>query len=380
MRIAITGLVSAAALAACGAGPGVPAQPEAVHSELAVTLTPVVTEAEFPWGLAFLPNGDLLFTEKLQGLKFVAGGEGTPSPVSGLPPALTEGQGGYFGITLAPDFETSRLVYIAYAKGTEADNGTAVIHGRLSDDNTALEDVTQIYRADSRDTPYHFGGRLQFANDGSLFVSLGEGFKYMQDAQDPKITHGSIVHINADGTIPADNPFADGVDGKPEIWSYGHRNVQGLYYDPTTGELFETEHGPKGGDEFNLVKPGANYGWPKVTYGINYDGTVITEKTEAEGIESPLSYWVPSIAPSGLTRLTSTVYPGWQGDFFAGGMNGPAGLELVRLRMVDGKVTERESLFDGEYAIRDVAQGPDGHLYVATKDMDGIFRVDVVSE
>lgn len=376
MRLFLASLVSALALAACNAAPSAADETPTVSSDLKLKLTHVV-DAEFPWGLAFLPNGDLLFTEKDAGLKFLPQGQSQASPVAGMPPALTEGQGGYFGIALDPAFETNRLVYVAYAEGTPEDNGTAVIRARLSDDNSALEDVTQIFRADARDTSYHFGGRLQFANDGTLFVSLGEGFKYMADAQNTQITHGKIVRINADGTIPADNPFADGIGGKPEVYSYGHRNIQGLYYDKASGTLYETEHGPKGGDELNIIRPGANYGWPKITYGVNYDGTIITEKTAAEGMEQPLTYWVPSIAPSGLTRLTSDVYPGWKGDLFAGGMNGPAGLELVRIRIEDGKVTERENLFKDEYAIRDVVEAPDGHLYVATKDLDGIFRVDL---
>ena len=323
--------------AACG-GPA--ETTPAATSDFEVALTPIVEEAEWPWGMAFLPNGDLLFTEKEGGLKFVAGGEGAASAVSGLPDAYIEGQ--------------------------------------LSDDASALENVEEIFWADARDTAYHYGSRLQFANDGTLFVSLGEGFKYMKDSQDPTNTHGKIVRINADGSIPADNPFADGESGKPSVWSYGHRNVQGLYYDPETGTLYETEHGPKGGDELNIVTPGTNYGWPEITYGVNYDGTIITNETEAEGMAQPMTYWVPSIAPSGLVMLTSDVYPGWKGDLFTGGMNGPAGLELTRIDMENGEVVGRESLFDGEYAIRDVVQGPDGHLYVATKDFDGIFRVDLV--
>ncbi len=376
MRLILAGIVSAFALAACSAESAAPAAPPEASSDLEVTLTPVV-DAEFPWGLVFLPNGDLLFSERENGLKYVTGGQGTATPVAGMPPAMTEGQGGYFGLVLDPDFENNRLIYAAYAQGTPTDNGTTVVRARLSDDHTTLEDVTEIFRADSRDTAYHFGGRLQFANDGTLFISLGEGFKYMKDAQDPHITHGSLIRINSDGTIPADNPFTDGVDGKPAVYSYGHRNIQGLYYDKPSGTLYETEHGPKGGDEFNIIKPGANYGWPVITYGVNYDGTIITEETEKEGMEQPLTYWVPSIAPSGLTRLTSDVYPGWKGDFFVGGMNGPAGMVLVRIRMADGAVAERENLFKDEYPIRDVAQSPDGHLYIATKDMDGIFRVDV---
>lgn len=374
MRPAISLIPIAALFAACS---GAADQTPTVTSDLKVTLTPVVTEAEWPWGMAFLPNGDLLFTEKEGGLKFVAGGAGTPVSVAGLPQAFTEGQGGYLGIALAPDFETSRMVYISYSKGDANANAAAVIRGRLSDDASALENTEEIFWADRRDTAYHFGSRLQFANDGTLFVSLGEGFKYMADAQDPGITHGSIVRINADGSIPADNPFTDGTDGNPAVYSYGHRNVQGLYYDPDTGTLYETEHGPKGGDELNIVTPGTNYGWPKITYGVNYDGTIITEKTEAEGMAQPATFWVPSIAPSGLTMLKSDVYPGWKGDLFTGGMNGPAGMELTRIDMENGEVVGRESLFDGQYPIRDVVEGPDGHLYVAAKDFDGIFRVDV---
>ena len=297
--------------------------------------------------------------------------------MTGLPEAYIEGQGGYLGLVLDPDFETNRMVYISYSKGDDAANAAAVIKGRLSNDSSALENFEEIFWADRRDTAYHFGSRLQFANDGTLFVSLGEGFKYMKDSQDPSITHGKIVRINTDGSIPADNPFADGEAGAPAVWSYGHRNVQGLYYDADTGTLYETEHGPKGGDELNLVTPGTNYGWPEITYGVNYDGTIITNKTEAEGMAQPLTYWVPSIAPSGLVMLTSDVYPGWKGDLFTGGMNGPAGLELTRIDMENGEVVGKQSLFDGEYPIRDVLQGPDGHLYVATKDFDGIFRVDI---
>ncbi|MEH6742452.1 PQQ-dependent sugar dehydrogenase [Hyphomonas sp.] len=371
----LTPLVPLALLiAACGG----PAETTPVAtSDFEVKLTPVVTETEWPWGLAFLPNGDLLFTEKEGGLKFVAGGEGTATPVTGLPEAYIEGQGGYLGLVLDPDFETNRMVYISYSKGDDAANAAAVIKGRLSNDSSALENVEEIFWADRRDTAYHFGSRLQFANDGTLFVSLGEGFKYMKDSQDPSITHGKIVRINTDGSIPADNPFADGEAGAPAVWSYGHRNVQGLYYDADTGTLYETEHGPKGGDELNRVTPGTNYGWPEITYGVNYDGTIITNKTEAEGMAQPLTYWVPSIAPSGLVMLTSDVYPGWKGDLFTGGMNGPAGLELTRIDMENGEVVGKQSLFDGEYPIRDVVQGPDGHLYVATKDFDGIFRVDI---
>lgn len=353
---------------------------QAVSSGVALKLTPVVEDTEFPWGMTFLPNGDLLFTEQERGLRIARGGAGAAEAVSGLPPAYTERQAGYLGLTLDPDFTSNRLVYVAYSKGNDAANSTAVIKGALSEDGTALENVTEIFLADPRDTSLHYGARLQFLGDGTLAVALGEGFKFMADAQDANNTHGSIVRINPDGTIPADNPLANGVGGHRAIWSYGHRNIQGLYYDGETDTLYATEHGPKGGDELNIIRKSGNYGWPAITYGVNYDGTVITTKTKAEGMKQPETYWVPSIAPSGLVKLKSDVYPGWKGDLFSGAMNGPAGLKLVRIDMEDGAVVGQEDLLDGEYSIRDVIEGPDGHLYIADKNTGGIFRVDLHSE
>lgn len=375
-RLSVRALATslAASLAACSdpaTAPAVDLQPSATT----VTLEPVVG-AEQPWGMAFLPDGSLLFTEKAGGLKFWAPGAGAASPVSGLPEALTEGQAGYLGIALDPDFAANRLVYVALSSGTEAANTTLVVRGRLNDTASALEGVEDLFRGDLRDTAYHYGSRLAFANDGTLFVTIGEGYKYMDLAQDPKTTHGKVIRINADGSVPADNPFADGAAGHPAVWSYGHRNAQGLFYDPASGTLWETEHGPKGGDELNIITRGANYGWPKITYGVNYDGTVITPETQAEGMQQPETYWVPSIAPSGLAMVTSDVYPGWKGDLFIGGLNGPAGLVLVRIDLEGGKVVGKEDLLrDAEYSFRDVVQGPDGYLYVATKDFDGIFKV-----
>ena len=371
-RLSALALVLAAA--ACSEPATTPAV-EVAPSTTTVTLEPVVA-AEQPWGMAFLPDGSLLFTEKAGGLKFWAPGAEAASPVTGLPEALTEGQAGYLGIALDPAFEDNRLVYVSLSSGTEAANSTVVVRGRLSETGSTLNGVEELFRGDLRETAYHYGSRLVFANDGTLFVTIGEGYKYMDLAQDPKTTHGKIIRINPDGSIPADNPFADGAAGNPAVWSYGHRNMQGLYYDKTSGTLWETEHGPKGGDELNIITKGANYGWPKITYGVNYDGTVITEATEAEGMQQPETYWVPSIAPSGLAMVTSDVYPGWKGDLFVGGMNGPAGLVLVRIDLEGGKVVGKEDLLrDAQYSFRDVVQGPDGYLYVATKDFDGIFKL-----
>lgn len=360
-------------LAACGApaGPSVGAAPPGEVARLSLEF---VAPAEQPWGMAFLPDGGLLFTEKAGGLKYFAAG-GQPVAVAGLPEAYTEGQAGYLGIALDPDFAESRLVYVALSEGTKEENATAVYRGRLSDDNSALEETRQIFKADTRDTAFHYGARLVFAADGTLFIGLGDGFKYMQEAQTPANTHGTIARINPDGSVPSDNPFADGTGGNPVVWSYGHRNVQGMVYDDASGTLWATEHGPRGGDELNIVRRGVNYGWPKITYGVNYDGTIITRETEAEGMAQPELYWVPSIAPAGLAILTSDKYPGWEGNLFAGGMNGPDGMVLVRISVEDGQVTGKEDLLKGEMPIRDVVQGPDGYLYIANKDFEGIFRV-----
>ncbi|MFN7163665.1 MAG: PQQ-dependent sugar dehydrogenase [Hyphomonas sp.] len=362
-----------AALAACSQ----PSEPSAamVVSDTKVKLQPVI-EADQVWGMTFLSDGGLLFTEKEGGLKFLAAGAGAAAPVSGLPPALTQDQAGYLDVALDPGFADNRLVYVSLSSGTPEANSTLIVRGRLSEDHAALEAVEELFRGDLRDTTYHYGSRFAFANDGTLFATIGEGYKYMDLAQDPKTTHGKIIRINPDGSIPSDNPFADGAAGNPAVWSYGHRNMQGLYHDAVSGTLWETEHGPKGGDELNIITKGANYGWPKVTYGVNYDGTIITDKTSAEGVTPPETYWVPSIAPSGLTMLTSDVYPGWKGDLFVGGMNGPSGLVLVRIDLEGGRVAGKEDLLrEANVAIRDVVQGPDGYLYVASKDFDGIFKV-----
>ncbi len=374
IRLSMAAL-AAALLAACN---GAADTAETVTSDIRLSLTTIVDGAEQPWGLAFLPDGALLFTEKEDGLKHVVPGSGeAPTPVSGLPPAYTERQAGYLGLAIDPAFDENRMIYVAISQGTAEENATTVVRGRLSEDKSEVEAVEEIFRSTPRNTAFHYGARIVFASDGTLFIGLGDGGRFMQEAQDPQNTHGTIVRINPDGSIPADNPFADGEGGHPAVWSYGHRNVQGMVYDAATGTLWATEHGPKGGDELNRVERAVNYGWPAITYGINYDGSIITTRTEAEGMAQPDLYWVPSIAPAGLALLTSDVYPGWQGNLFAGGMNGPAGLVLVRIVIEDGQVTGQENLLKGEMPVRDVIQGPDGHLYVAHKDFDGIFRLDL---
>ncbi len=369
-------LMAGAALASCSPQEAATAVPVSAP-ETAYTLTPVAEGLEFPWGITPLPDGAMLVTEREGRIQLVSA-DGTMVPVSGGPETLVAGQGGYFGMVLGPDFAIDRLVYLSFAKGTEEANSTAVFRARLSEDGTALENGETIYEADLRDTTYHFGGRLAFMPDGTLLVSLGDGFRYKDDAQKATVTHGAIVRINADGTIPADNPFVGTAGAAEEIYTIGHRNVQGLLVDEATGAVFATEHGPKGGDELNLIVPGNNYGWPVITYGVNYDGTVISSKTEAPGMEQPLAKWVPSIAPSGLIRYTGSRYPELAGTLLVGGMNGPAGQKLVALRMDGTSVTGETHYLTGlERPIRDIAEAGDGTLYVVTHELDGgLYRID----
>ena len=344
-----------------------------------LSLTPIVEELEQPWGMAFLPNGNMLVTEREGRINLVTPA-GAKTVISGAPAALVDGQGGYFDVILDPDFASNRHVYLSYAKGKEGENSTAIFKAKLSADGTGFENGSDIWAADLRETSYHFGGRMQFMADGTLLLTLGDAFVLMQEAQTPNNTHGTVVRINSDGSIPADNPFV-GVEGASEaVFTYGHRSVQGLYVDPDNGRIWQHEHGPKGGDELNILEPGKNYGWPAITYGIGYRDEIISELTEAEGMEQPEVKWVPSIAPSGMTKYTGDKYAGWTGDLIIGAMEGPAGLKLVRIDLdADGNVIgEEHYLEEAGRPFRDVVQGPDGYIYLLTKELDGgLYRLDV---
>ncbi len=342
-------------------------------------LTPVAEGLAFPWDMLFLPDGDMLVTEREGRIRIIRDGELLPDPVAGTPEAHVNAQGGYFAMALDPDFERNRKLYLAFAKGVAEENTTAVISGVLSEDASELTDVQEIFTGAPRETSHHYGGRLAFLDDGTLIITLGEGFRYMEEAQNPQNYHGTIVRLNSDGSFPADNPFIDGEGGTPGVWSYGHRNVQGLVWDEARGILWAHEHGPKGGDELNRIEPGKNYGWPAITYGVNYDGTIITEKTEAPGMEQPVVKWVPSIAPSGMALVSGEEWSDWDGDLIIGAMNGPKGQKLVHVMLdEEGNVTGQKDLMaDLEIPFRDVAIGPDGTLYAATANMDGvIYRID----
>ena len=331
-----------------------------------------------PWGLAFLPDGRMLVTERPGRMRVVAPDGRLGEPLQGLPAVEAGGQSGLLDVATDPKFSANGLVYWSFS---EADpqggrgNSTAVARGRL--DGNRLADVRVIFRqAPKFASSAHFGSRLVFARDGRLFVTLGERFLRRDDAQSLANHHGKIVRIESDGRVPADNPFVGRAGALPEIWSYGHRNVQGAAIHPLTGELWADEHGPQGGDELNLVLPGRNYGWPVITYGAEYvTGAKIGEGSAKAGMEQPLTYWVPSIATSGLAFLTSDRYPGWKGSAFVGALKARL---LVRLELDGRKVVREERLLQdlGE-RIRDVRQGPDGWLYVLTDSANGrILRLE----
>jgi glucose/arabinose dehydrogenase len=334
-----------------------------------VSLVTVASGLEHPWGIAFLPDGRLLVTERAGLLRIISLDGKVGPPVAGVPPVDAREQGGLLDVAIDPDFATNRLVYLSYVEPRSDGNGTSVARGVL--DGGRLNGVQVIFRQrPSMDGGDHFGSRLVFARDGTLFVTLGERNAGRAQAQQLDSGLGKIVRIRPDGSIPPDNPLVGRARALPEVWSYGHRNVQGAALHPATGELWAVEHGPKGGDELNRILPGRNYGWPVVSYGTEYSGATISEQGTAPGIEPPVHYWVPSIATSGLLFYTGERFPGWRGDAFVGAL---AGQQLVRLRLDGNRVVAEERLLDGivKARVRDVEQGPDGCIYLLTDEDNG---------
>ncbi len=324
-----------------------------------------------PWGLAFLPDGRFLVSERPGRLRLIGADGRLGPPLAGLPPVVAEGQGGLLDVALDPAFATNRWVYWSYSEPGEAGtNGTAVARGRLDGDR--LADVQVIFRQLPKvASRQHFGSRLAFAPDGRLFVTLGDRFSRKDDAQRLDNHLGKVVRIEADGKVPADNPFIGRADARPELWSYGHRNVQGAAIHPGTGALWTHEHGPQGGDELNIDARGGNHGWPVITFGRNYGiGTRIGDGTERADVVAPVAHWVPtSIAPSGMAFLTSDRYPGWKGNLFIGALRAES---LLRLEIDGNKVVRETRLLPTlNERIRDVRQGPDGWLYLLTDNADG---------
>jgi len=319
-----------------------------------------------PWSIAFLPGGDMLVTERPGRLRIIRNGKLLPNAVTGTPTVFAQGQGGLLDVVPHPQFTQNKLLYLSYSKPVEGGSTTAVARGRFENDQ--LTDVQDIFVADTKGQG-HYGSRLVFDGNGYLFITVGDrqvppsGNLEAHPAQDLSNHHGKILRIHDDGRVPTDNPFASRAGAKPEIWTYGHRNMQGLVRHPVTGDLWETEHGPQGGDEVNLIKAGSNYGWPVIGYGVNYgSGAAIHTGTHREGMQQPLHIWVPSIGVSGLMIYTGDKFPGWKGNLFAGGM---VGKRLVRMTLDGQKVDFEEDLLWNVGRVRDVRQGPDGLIYVA---------------
>ena len=356
----------------------------AYHDYRIVTVAEGLTN---PWSIAFLPDGDMLVTERGGTLRVIRGGRLLDTPVAGVPEVVALGQGGLLDVVPHPDFASNRMLYISYSKPKpDAERGTtAVIRARFEDDR--LSDVEEVFEAVTEGRG-HYGSRLAFDSEGYLFITVGDrqapprGDLESHPAQDLSNHHGTTNRINADGSVPADNPFVGDPNARPEIFTYGHRNQQGLAIHPETGDIWATEHGPQGGDELNLLLPGTNYGWPVVGYGVNYgSGEAIHEGTMREGMQHPTRFWVPSIATSGLLVYTGSAFPEWHGDIFVGGM---AGEQLARLTMDGQAVVAEETLVQGLGRIRDVRQGPDGFIYLAIDDRRGgtspIVRLEPVAD
>lgn len=336
---------------------------------------------DHPWGLAFLPDGSLLVTERSGTMRLVKQGK-LSEPIENVPEVWANGQGGLLDVALAPDFSTSNTIYFTYSQPGQGGAGTALASAKLvyGSDGTELENVRTLVSMSKRTNKgQHFGSRIVISPEGKLFVTMGERGEQKR-AQDYMDHAGSVLRVNADGTIPSDNPYADGKKALPEIWSKGHRNPQGATWDPLTHSLLTLEHGAKGGDEINQPQAGKNYGWPVITYGVDYSGAKIGQGTAAEGYEQPLYYWDPSIAPSGLVAYSGDMFPEWKGDLLAGALKFEM---LVRLdRDEKGKMKGEERLFEGEFGrIRDVRAAPDGSVYLLTDASNGkIIRLTRASD
>ncbi len=321
----------------------------------------------FPWGMTFLPDGNMLVTERIGQLRTITPDGRISEPIKGVPAVFVQQQGGLLDVALDPDFASNRLIYLSYAEPDGNKAGTAVARARLIDGR--LEKLQVIFRQlPKTEGGVHFGSRLVFAPDGNLFITLGDRGDYADQAQFTDNYFGKIIRIRPDGSVPPDNPFVQNKQGKPEIWSYGHRSVQGAAIHPQTGALWIHEHGPKGGDEINIPQPGKNYGWPKASYGSHYSGVPIKDEHTEQGFEEPIYYWTPSIAPSGMTFYTGSLFPGWRGSVFVGAL---AGRQLVRLSTDGKRILGEEKLLMQTTRFRDVVQGPDGALYLLTDDENG---------
>ena len=332
------------------------------------TFETVVDGIDIPWGMTWLPDGSMLVTEKSGKLYHVK--NKTKSEIGNVPKVNPRGQGGLLDITIHPNYKENGWIYIAYSNESAIGTNTKIIRAKLQDNKLmSIENIyeTNLEKASSR----HFGCRIVFDNAGYLYFTVGERGNHNQNPQDITRDGGKVYRLHDDGSIPKDNPFVGKPNAKEAIWSYGHRNPQGMTKHPVTDEIWTHEHGPQGGDEINIVKKGANYGWPVITYGIDYDNSIISDLTAKEGMEQPLYYWVPSIAPSGMTFVSSDLYPDWKGHLLVGSLKFQY-LELDKIK--DGKVIERQKIGTDIGRLRDVAQGPDGYIYIGVEGK-GILKI-----
>jgi glucose/arabinose dehydrogenase len=371
MKIACYLLPTLIAIAACTQkGADAPRSDTAPPTQTKINIETLATGLEFPWGIAFLPDGSALVTEKVGRLRLLKDGK-LSAPISGVPKVLYGGQAGLFDVVLHPDFATNHYVYLSFAKGTEKDNATTLIRAKF--DGKTLSEVTQIFETNPhKKGTAHFGGRILFLPDKTLLLSLGEGFDYKEEAQNLMSDLGKIMHLSDDGT-PMGDPFAMPYAKSPKrhmgIFTYGHRNPQGLVFDKATNTIYEHEHGPRGGDEINVLVGGKNYGWPKITYGVDYTGLPISNNVAMAGMEQPLLYWVPSIAPSGMTIYDKDLFKDWKGDLLVSAL---AGKQLRRVELEAGKVLRQETfLTELKTRFRNIITAPDGSIWVLTDEPDG---------
>ncbi len=356
---------------------GACAQSAAVSSEQETYMVDtLVSDLLVPWSMAFLPDNSMLITEKGGRLLHFDPQTKATKEIKGMPEILVRGQGGLFDLELHPDYADNGWIYIthAYSEGGKEGN-TALMRARLK--GNELVDQEVLFKGTPlRDAGQHFGGRIEFDRDGYLYLSVGDrGAR--ENAQDPSNILGTVMRFHDDGRIPNDNPFVNDKSKRPEIFSYGHRNPQGMAMHPVTGEIWEHEHGPQGGDEINIVRKGNNYGWPTISYGINYDNTTFTDVRAKEGMEQPVWYYVPSIAPCGMTFYSGDKFPNWNGDLFVGSLK----FQYVdRLEVVDNRVISSETILQDIGRVRTVRQGPDGNLYVVVEAPGMIVRVSPASQ
>lgn len=336
------------------------------HGNDAVMVTELTDGLVNPWGVVQLPNGDFVINERPGTMRLFSNGQLSP-PVNGLPEIVAERQGGLLGITADPDFASNSTLYFCYSSPGEGGTTSTVASAQLN--GLSLANVKTLFEADPRiDTGFHFGCRVVIDDNGDLYISLGDRGSQRDEAQNTDNHYGTVVRIKPDGSVPADNPFTQGK--APEIFSYGHRNVQGMTVHPETGQVWTHEHGPKGGDELNILSKGKNYGWPVITYGVNYNGSPVSDLTEQEGMEQPFLHWTPSIAPSGMDFYQGDAFADWQGDLLVGSLKFDH-LRRVELDENNEVVAQHELLRDREERIRDVIVGNDGYIYLLTDEPNG---------